>query len=461
MAYSPYPQSGPYQQRSTQQGTDADYAAWQQRGGVSDSYGSRDDAMRNQYRQQQSETQRRSTSPFGSGSQTWGSGAMGSGSSPYSGWGGTGGTTGSTGRNAGLTGSTGGATPGSNPTGGGTNAWNNTDRSNSAWGSGNMFGGTTGQGNTTGGQYSTNPVQPQGNPANWNGSSGLPPSPSLTNSTLADWFKQWQGGNFPTGPSTQTGQGNVPAGTAPQYGTNPVMPTWNPNQYNTNPVQPGANRTPVNQGFTWSPAPWMMGQDQAGMGSDEMSKALANQAQFQPWLQMQQNAYQWSNEFGENNTRWDQQFGETVQNNRYNQGLSTQQQAMAEWIAQNQQNNWQSQFGLDSELGRGNLALGNRQAGIDEAYKQGQLGVAQQQNVIDEMYKRGQLSNEQYANESNRNYQTGQLGIGNRELDLKDWYQREQSNLTREGYTSQQQIAAMNAFGRAQRPQARWVRSWG
>jgi hypothetical protein len=425
-----YSQTGPYQQRATQQGTDADYAAWQQRGGVSQNPTSMEDA----FRADQSQMQRRSTNQ--TGTQTWGSGAMGSGSSAYGGWGGTGGTTGSTGRNAGLTGSTGGATPGSNPTGG-SSVWDNTNRSApSPWGSNN----------TT---YGTNPVQPNGNPANWNGSSGLPPSPGSNQSSnpgsLADWYKNWNGmQNGPTSPSANTGQ----AGLGDQYGTNPVMPGGR------------TTNAQVPQGFTWSPAPWMMGQDQAGMGSDAMSKALANQAQFQPWLQMQQNAYQWGNEFGENNNRFDRTFDETVQNNRFNQTQAQRQQAGAEWVMQNQQNNWQSQFGLDSELGRGNLALGNRQAGIDEAYKQGQLGVAQQQNVIDEMFKRGQLSNEQYANESNRNYQTGQLGLGNREADIKDWYNRQQVDLTREGFTNQQQIASMQAFGRAQRPNSRWIRSW-
>jgi hypothetical protein len=296
--------------------------------------------------------------------------------------------------------------------GGGTSAWDNTDRSTSAWGS-------------TQQQYGTNPVAPSGNSVNWNGSSGLPPMPS---------------------PS-------VPAGTGNQYTTQPVMPGSG---------NPGTQvNVPNPNSFTWSPPSWVQGQDQAGWGTPAMAQALQNYAQLQPWIQTQQNAMQYGQDFNENQRRWNQQFGWTQQNDQFNQGLASQQQAMAQWVAQQQQNNWGQQFGLDSELGRGNLALGNRQAGIDEAYKQGQLGVAQQQNVIDEMFKRGQLSNEQYANESNRLYQTGQLGQGNRELDLKDWYQREQANLTREGYTSQQQIAAMNAFGRAQRPNARWVRSWG
>jgi polyhydroxyalkanoate synthesis regulator phasin len=339
---------------------------------------------------------------------------MGSGTSAYGGWGGTGGTTGSTGQNAGLTGSTGGATPGSNPTGG-SNVWDTTNRNApSPWGST--------------GTYSTQPVGPSGNPVNWNGSSGLPPMPS---------------------PSVGTGTGD-------QYSTNPVMPQSS---------NPGTQvNVPNPNSFTWSPPSWVQGQDQAGWGNPAMTQALQNYAQLQPWIQTQQNAMQYGQDFNENQRRWNQQFGWTQQNDQFNQGLAQQQQAMAQWVAQQQQNNWGQQFGLDSELGRGNLALGNRQAGIDEMYKQGQLGVAQQQNVIDEMFKRGQLTNEQYANESNRLYQSGQLGIGNRELDIKDWYQRNQlaqeAALTREGFTNQQQIASMNAFGRAQRPQARWIRSW-
>jgi hypothetical protein len=311
--------------------------------------------------------------------------------------------------------------------GGGTNAWNNTDRSTSAWGSNN---------NT----YSTNPVQPQGNPVNWNGSSGLPPSPPIANTTNADWWNNWNGGNYPSAPSAQTGQSNVPAGTTPQYGTNPVRPGTQATQ------GPGA-------GFTWSPPSWVQGLNQEGWGTPAMGTALQNYAQLQPWIQTQQNAYQYGQDFNENQRRWDQQFGQTQYNDQFNQNLAMQQQQMAQWVAQNQQQNWGQQFGFDQEMGRG------------------QLAVAQQQNTIDEMFKRGQLTNEQYANESARLYQTGQLGIGNRELDVRDWYQRQQiandparlaqeGALTREGFGNQQQIAAMNAFGRAQRPQARFIRSW-
>jgi hypothetical protein len=438
MAYQPYPQSGPYQQRATQQGTDADYAAWQQRGGVSQNPTSMEDA----FRADQTAMQRRSTNP--TGTQTWGSGAMGSGSSPYSGWGGTGGTTGSTGRNAGLTGSTGGATPGSNPTGG-SSVFDTTNRNApSPWGSNN----------TT---YGTNPVQPQGNPANWNGSSGLPPSPPIANTTNTDWWNNWNGGNYPTAPSAQTGQSNVP-----QYGTNPVMPTWNPNEYSTNPVGPGGNSTytpytPATPGYSLNLPSFVQHRDQTGFADPNMTTALQNYNQLFPWLDLQARETGNAWDRNENGRRFDVTFGETQQNNRYNQGLSTRQQQMAEMIAQLQQGNWEKDFGfnqemgrgrlgLDTELGRGNLALGQTQAANQDWYNRSRVGLDTELGRGNLDVSRGQLDLNRLTQEQVNALNTARLA--------------QEGALTREGYTNQQQIASMQAFGRAQRPSARWIRSW-
>jgi hypothetical protein len=376
---------------------------------------------------------------------------MGSGNN-YGGWGGTGGTTGSTGTGSGLTGSTGGATPGSNPTGG-SSVWDTTNRSGaSPWGSGNMFGGTTGQGNTTGGQYGTNPVQPQGNPGNWQGFNGLPPSPQQTNNTNANWYNQWQGGNYPTGPSTQTGAGN-------QYSTNPVMPTWNPNQYSTNPVQPGGNSTytPATPGYSLNFPDFVQHRDQAGFADPNMTTALQNYGQLFPYVQLQAQETGNAWDRNENGRRFDVTFGETQQNNRFNQGLSAQQQAMAEWVAQMQQGNWEKNFGfdqemgrgrlgLDTELGRGNLALGQTQAANQDWYNRSRVGLDTELGRGNLDVSRGQLDLNRLTQEQLNTLNTARLA--------------QEGALTREGFGNQQQIAAMNAFGRAQRPQARFIRSW-
>ncbi len=60
--------------------------------------------------------------------------------------------------------------------------------------------------------------------------------------------------------------------------------------------------------------------------------------------QAQQNANQWGAEFGAAQNQWGQQFGWQQQSDQFNMGLTAQQQAMAEWQAQQQQANWLDQF---------------------------------------------------------------------------------------------------------------------
>jgi hypothetical protein len=307
-----------------------------------------------------------------------------------------------------------------------------------------------------------------------------------SNQTNVDWYNNWQNvNNSPTFPSTQTGQQTI----------------------NNRPGMPASQGTGQGQGFTWSPPSWVMGQNQAGWATPEMTQALQNYGQILPYVQLQQNSYQYTNDFNENQRRWDNQFGWQQNTDQFNMNLAAQQQQMADWVARNQQRNWETQFGLDQEMGRGYLNLAGDTLRSEDAYRQGQLGVARDQNRIDEMYKRGQLSNEQYANESQRIYQTGQLAQAANELRSEDWYRRAQANiaqsantidqmwksgqlsnqqreialaeltqaqtntfrnaqlaqeaaLAREQMANQVRIANMQAFGRAQTPNARFVRSW-
>lgn len=202
------------------------------------------------------------------------------------------------------------------------------------------------------------------------------------------------------------------------YTTQPVSPQARGQQYQPGAVTPmptgtTSYPTPVSspttnpgtqatQGFTWSTPSWMMGQDQAGWADPAMSQAMANYQGILPYVQAQQNALQYGQDFNEAQRRWNEQFGWTQQTDQFNMSLAQQQQAMAEWTTQQQQGNWQSQFGLDSELGRGNLAVSQATQQANAQYQQGQIGIAQEQNRIDQMYKAGQLTNEQYANETQR-----------------------------------------------------------
>lgn len=95
-------------------------------------------------------------------------------------------------------------------------------------------------------------------------------------------------------------------------------PTYNPYSYNV--------PTPQN---TYAPTP---------------TPNQVNWSDPRPWNADQQNANQWGAEFGAAQNQWGQQFGWQQQSDQFNMGLTAQQQAMAEWQAQQQQANWMDQF---------------------------------------------------------------------------------------------------------------------
>lgn len=319
----------------------------------------------------------------------------------------------------------------------------------------NLGGGTT---------YTTQPVSPtSGN------------SPGGSGSTGTNWWDNWNPG--PSAPSATTGQQTA---------------------YQIAGSQATGGGT---QGFTWEVPQWMRGLTSEQWASPTIQQAVANyMAGSLPFSQLQQNSYQYTNDFNEAQRRWDQQFAWTQQGDQFNQNLSNQQQQMAQWVAQQQQNNWQQQFGLDSQVARDTLYNNARTAEWNYNLGVGGLEVDRARNVIDQAYKQGLITNEQYANESQRLYQTGQLANQRADLASQDWYNRAQialggraedrqlgvanrqlaladltqaqleayrraqlaqeGALAREGYQNQQAIARMNAFGRTQAPRARWVRSW-
>lgn len=342
---------------------------------------------------------------------------------------------------------------------GNPDAWNQSKQQASAWGSGSMMNNTL-------------QTAPTAQSANYTGQSATATTPD----SVWDWYRS--GANNPS-----TGSGS-----AATYQNPYAMPAGvQTPQYSTQPARPA--------GATATPATYSTPFTGYGFGTGESWKAMdpaavQNFGAFLPWEQLRQNSYQYGMDFNENQRRWDEQFGHTRANDQFNQSLAAQQQAMAQWVAQQQQNNWGQQFGLDSELGRGYLDIGRQNAASEDWYRRGQIGVAQTQNQIDEMYKRGQLSNEQYANESTRMYQqqqvgiaqaansidqmwkTGQLDNQQRELALAQLTQAQNEafrraqlsqelTLSREQMANQQRIANMQAFGRVQAPNARFVRTWG
>ena len=186
-------------------------------------------------------------------------------------------------------------------------------------------------------------------------------------------------------PPPQYGAGGSTWGNNDQYSTQPVGPQYSPAQV-TNPVQLSAPGW-----MDWNNPDWARG--------DGAQKALQNWNTYLPYLQYRQNAYQYGMDFNEAARRWQDQFNWQKQGDQFAQGLAGRQEDRAWWTAQQAADQWGKQFGLDSELGRGNLQLGR-----------------------DKMNTEAQVA--------------------------------------REGYANQQKIANINAFGRAQTPNARWLRSW-
>ena len=181
-----------------------------------------------------------------------------------------------------------------------------------------------------------------------------------------------------------------------QYSTQPVGPQYSPAQV-TNPVQLSAPGW-----MDWNNPDWARG--------DGAQKALQNWNTYLPYLQYRQNAYQYGMDFNEAARRWQDQFNWQKQGDQFAQGLAGRQEDRAWWTAQQAADQWGKQFGLDSELGRGRLGLDS------------------------------------------------ELGRGN--LQLGRDKMNTEAQVAREGYANQQKIANINAFGRAQTPNARWLRSW-
>jgi hypothetical protein len=271
-----------------------------------------------------------------------------------------------------------------------------------------------------------------------------------------------QGGQMNTMGAANDGPGNYKN----------LMQLWMEQNYPQQGQQPQAGQQPTPSMDT---GPWGGGQSWAPLGGGQQAQysspftgygwgdwntwksidpqAVANFGQMLPWEQLRQNSYQYGMDFNEAQRRWNDQFGWQQQNDRFSQGLAGRQQDMAEWVSRQQQGNWDKQFGFDQEMGRGQLQLGNREAEIRDWYQRNQVGIGQEQNRIDDMWKRGQLSAQQremalaeLKQRQDESFRRTQLG--------------QEASLTRENYANQQAIARMQAFGRTQTPNSRWVRSW-
>lgn len=177
---------------------------------------------------------------------------------------------------------------------------------------------------------------------------------------------------------------------------NPQYPQYRPQNATGNQAQ--ANQFSYYQGLD----PYTL------QSNDEREAALqAVQANVPIW-QLGQNSYQYAQDFNEAQRRWNEQFNYQQGLDQFNMGLSSRQQQMAEWQAQQANNQWAADFA--------------RQTGNDAWQQQ----FSQQQFGLQDYQTRTQLQQQQQMNDWQQRYQQGQLDTGNRELDIRNQYQQGQ-----------------------------------
>jgi hypothetical protein len=188
-----------------------------------------------------------------------------------------------------------------------------------------------------------------------------------------------------------------------------------------------------------------------------------------PYQQYMQNAQQYGTDFNEAQRRWNEQFNWTQQGDRFNQDLSTRQQQMAEWQAQEAARQWGNQFGwqqqndlFSQDLANRQHVLSQQQLSVEQAYREGQISNEQRQLALAEL--------SQQQDEAWRRYQLGeQMGFSREELAatqqyraqqdaLARWQQQQQMAMQTQSLEAQRQNAILQATGRNQAPNTRWMR---
>jgi hypothetical protein len=253
--------------------------------------------------------------------------------------------------------------------------------------------------------------------------------------------------------------------------------SWNPNvpaaQTGGNMGAPAQTSNPWNAptGINTDPSKWTT--TNANQWAQYMSTML-------PYQQYVQNTYQYGNDFNEAQRRWNQQQNWTQQTDQYNMGLTGRQQQMAEWQAQEAARQWQNQF----DYQRGNDAfsqdLANRQFGLSQQTQDQSYQIAAQQNAINQAYNQGRLTNDQrqlalaeLTQQQQNAYQYANLaatqGWNREELAATQQYRAQQDQLARAQMAQQAQLQAqqleaarqnaiLQATGRNQAPNAKWMR---
>jgi hypothetical protein len=158
---------------------------------------------------------------------------------------------------------------------------------------------------------------------------------------------------------------------------------------------------------------------------DQQLKALQTWGQvYLPYVQSQQNAFQWQNEFGEAARRYDIDTSWRQQLEAYNVDLATRQQQMNELVAQDQSYQWRNEFQRQADNDAFAQDLANRELALASERMGRELTLAEQAEVWRQTYQAAQL------------------------------------DIERQQIAAQLEAARYAAFGRSQRPAA-FVANWG
>ena len=299
---------------------------------------------------------------------------------------------------------------------------------------------------------------------------GIPPS------TVGS--QPWKPGTAPPAMAPPTSKSIIPGkplsgttGTTPYPGAQPG--NWNPMLPKPNPVAPGQQAvrdTATMDFFKNAPEIWKPGQ--YAKPDEVMPNYIAATL---PLLQLNQNALQYSQDYNEAQRRYNAEFGQTQGRDDYQRQLSTQQQKMAEWQAQQaatqfgQQLDWTKQTDMwtnniaNQQLGLQGREVDNQtfegqtnRAGQQSLaqFQQGQIGIGQQQNQIDQMYKSGQLSQAQYDGATQRlqqqdtgRFQQGQIGVAQQQNQIDQMYKSGQlSQAQYDGATQRLQTQNLGTY---------------
>lgn len=193
--------------------------------------------------------------------------------------------------------------------------------------------------------------------------------------------------------------------------------------------------------------------------------------------QMMNQNNQFNSQLANQSNQFQQTYGLQAQNQDQQYGLQQQQMALSQvqnsqqyGLAQSQLNNTKLNDSRNYGLNVRGADLAELQNSQQYGLQQGALDLSKLTQEQNNALQTGQLSLAQLAQQQQAAYQQGQLGQGTRSLDLQQWQQEQGMQLSRDQMAQQAQqqaaqlaqqkeAAYLQATGRNQAPNARWMRA--